>query len=165
MMGSATGTVSPCTDPGKPLDLEAYIGPGWSCVPGSMYWVSTFGGVAGTPGAFLPIGGTPGAPDYRVDAHIGTGTNGGGLALSFTGNGNTTFPDEPMTDVTALFSFGLHPPAAIAPFAQLALPFRLSYVMTDLCPPLDQPAITCEIKSPSGNPMDDPIWKGCAGAL
>ena len=162
MAGSAAGTVSPCTDPGKPLDLAPFVGAGWGCLPGSMYWVSSFGGVSGTtPGGFLPVGGTAGSPDYRVDAHCGNGS----LAFSFTGTSTTTFPDEPMTDVVALFAFGMHAPAATTAFAQIALPFRLSYTMTDMCPPLDQPAITCEIKAQSGNPMDDPLWKGCAGAL
>jgi len=164
MAGSAAGTVSPCTDGGKPLDLAQYIGPGWGCLPGATYWLSSFGVVGTTPGNFLPVGGTPANSDYRVDAHCGLGA-GGGLALSFTGNGNTTFPDEPMTDVVALFGFAMHAPSATTPFASIVMPFRLSYMLTDVCPPLDQPAITCQVRSQSGNPMDDPLWKGCAGAL
>ena len=160
MAGSAAGTVSPCTDPGKPLDLTPFIGPGWGCMPNALYWVSSFGGATTSPGAFLPVGGTATAPDYRVDAHCGSGS----LAFSFTGTSQTTFPDEPSTDVFALFAFGMHAPGATTPFASIVMPFRLSYMMTDVCPPLDQPAIMCQIKSQSGNPMDDPLWKGCAGA-
>lgn len=161
MAGSAAGTVSPCTDPGKPLDLAPFVGQGWGCVPSSTYWISSFGGVASTtPGGFLPVGGTANAPDYRVDAHCGST----GLAFSFTGTSMSTFPDEPTTDVIALFAFATHAPGAITPFAQIAIPFRLSYAMTDFCPAPDQPAIMCQIKSQSGDPMDDPLWKGCAGA-
>lgn len=161
MAGSTAGTISPCTDPGTPLDLTPFVGQGWGCLTNPfMFFGSSFNGVLSTQADFLPIGSSGMTADYRVDAHCGSGA----LAFSFIGANGTTFPDEPMTDVVALFGFAMHAPGATTASAQIVLPFRLSYVLTDLCPS-NQAALTCQIKSQSGNPMDDPLWKGCAGAL
>ncbi|HSN28885.1 MAG TPA: hypothetical protein VLT45_21505 [Kofleriaceae bacterium] len=151
-----SGMVRPCFDTGTPLDLGQLAGQGWGCLGTPMYFFTNYGVVA--PSMFLPVGGQPGMPDYRVDPHCA----GGPLAFSFTASSGSAVGDVPDSDVLALFTFPMHAPSTAAAFAQLALPFRLSYAMTDACP--TGPAMQCEIKTSSGDPADDPIWKGCAGA-
>ena len=159
--GQTSGTVSPCFDLGAPLDLPSYIGQDWGCAGPPMYFFSNYGIVAPSP--FLPVGGMPGSPDYRIDPHCNAST--GALAFSFTATAGGVVGDIPSTDVVGLFTFPLHGAASTTAFAQLAIPFRLSYEMIDSCPqPGAATGMQCELKSPSGNVADDPIWKGCAGA-
>lgn len=159
--GATSGTVSPCTGAGTPLDLTGLMAPTWACGVNMGQFFTSYRPAAPSP--YLPVGGTPMDPDYRVDVHCSTNVGTAPIAFSFTGGATSTFPDEPGTDTVALVGFALGV-TSNAPYAELVLPFRLSYEMTDMCPAVGQPVMTCEIKSPSGNPADDPIWKGCAGA-
>ena len=117
MAGSAAGTVSPCTDAGKPLDLAAFIGPGWGCLPGRCTgsralaaWVDDARRIlAGRWHIHRP----PTTASTRTAAWDRPAPPA--LAFSFTGTEHTTFPDEPSTDVVALFGFAMHAPAGNHP--------------------------------------------------
>jgi hypothetical protein len=157
----STVNMEPCMDSLPPLDFSNVAGAGWGCVHIAGF-IGQFGQANGAAGP-LPVGADP-MTGYMLSASCDQSMNAPRVNFTLTANSGTPTPIPADTKADAMLLLGVRSSSTTTAFSELAVPFHLHFHQVMQC--MQNTTASCTLKTlRSGDYKNDPMWKGCAGAM